>query len=352
MTSFEKSLELYAANEGIFFNKKKESSTSKSRKAPISMSEYKSQYEEKLKRLFSLCKSDLSKTFRNPNLKQCAKACTMENYSSAFNNMVKYNSFPSIPVVNYDYWKAYPQLRQAMKEGADKTIHEVHNVIINMINENAKKVGLSGMAVCGGDWDTGSFDFEISANYDGIAKEGYNFMDTLDLANALESYLIDEDEFAMEGVNRDTAKSVKNSSEYRDLIFSMKKTKELEKSYKKTKDVRYLEEELQVCKQILSQVDALKKFIDSQPELDGWFQKVCATLTPSLFNWKFPQDETTGMIYTGTTMIRFTKTYDDDMSKSTNSALKRRYQQGMNLYKKNMLEYIKNLKARIERDKR
>lgn len=172
MTSFDTILDQYAANEGILFKKKKNPLLNKPQKSPISMNDYKTQYEEKLKKLFSLCKSELSKIFRNPNLKQCAKACTMESYASAFSDMIKYNSFPSIPVVNYDYWKAYPQLRQAMNEGADETIRDIHDAILNMINENAKKIGLSGRAVCGGDWDTGSFDFEISSNYDGIAKEG------------------------------------------------------------------------------------------------------------------------------------------------------------------------------------
>jgi hypothetical protein len=177
-----------------------------------------------------------------------------------------------------------------------------------------------------------------------------------DLDYILESYIID-DYYANEGQNLQSAKNIKESKEYKDLVSTLKNGKMLEKNYKKTKNLSSLEGALKAYKEVIPKIHALKGVIDDQPEPDGFWSKLCASLTPSLFNFTFPKDEETGSMILpngngGLMRVRQYKNYDDSLSESTDSALKKRYQQGMNKLMKDTQQKIRALELRVGRLKR
>lgn len=171
----------------------------------------------------------------------------------------------------------------------------------------------------------------------------------INYAESLESYLIP----AEEGQNIDTVRSIRKSSEYEEMLSTLKSAKALEKAARKDKkNPECWKNALDEYEKIPELIIKLKQKIDNEPELDGFWQKVFSNLTP-IWEWRFPEDEVNNFIYiplgnSSYTYIERT-TYHDELSNKTNSAVKRSYQQRMNLFIKNTNSKISFLKAKIKK---
>ena len=158
------------AEEGIISTIKNKFKKKPKQLPKIPYAQYESQYEPKIKRMYALCKSELPRIFKDPKYKMCLKGYSMWKPDEG-ESLSEW--FPSMPVVNYNYWDMYPDLRRRMQEDkeASDIMSSSFDMVIEMIERCAAKAGLSGKAECGGDWDDGSIDFSIDCNYSGVESD-------------------------------------------------------------------------------------------------------------------------------------------------------------------------------------
>ena len=155
------------AEEGIISNIKNKFKKKPKQLPKIPYAQYKSQYEPKIKRMYALCRSELPKLFKDPKYKICLKGYSMWEPEEG-ESLSEW--FPSMSVVDYDYWDMYPDLRRRMSEDKEATeiISSSFEMVIEMIERCAAKAGLSGKAQSGGDWDDGPIYFNIDCEYSGV----------------------------------------------------------------------------------------------------------------------------------------------------------------------------------------
>lgn len=152
---------------------------------------------------------------------------------------------------------------------------------------------------------------------------------------------------AFEGYNIDTKKSIKNNPKLDQLLEALhdakqatKEGKVLEKkAHDKTGAIKQYKLAITKYGEAYTLVGQLKADVDNLMEPNNFGEKILSYFTP-LWMWKFPREETNGAIYTGSGYVVMTTTYTDTMSKSTKSAIKRSFQERMNLQAKRIRDMI------------
>ena len=133
-----------------------------------------------------------------------------------------------------------------------------------------------------------------------------------------------------EGYNMDTAKLIKDPR-----VYEMRRmSKYAIKAYKVgvfSEAYKYFSKAYKMC-------DEMKKIVDQAREPEKFTEKLFGYLTP-IFS-TMPDSETTGAIYTGTSVVTISTTYTDSMSVGTKSAVKRNIQERFNLFKKQISDYV------------
>lgn len=171
MKDYAEVLESYMiAEEGIFsgiknkFKKKQPEKQVEKRSSKISYAEYKSQYEPKIKKMLALCKSELSKLFKDPAYKKYAESYIMYA-DTRYGDIPIEKQFPDILVVSYNLGIANvpPKDRKPYEDSVQ--------MVLNMINTCATKAGLDGKAVDRPEIYTGragKLQFVIDCDYSGV----------------------------------------------------------------------------------------------------------------------------------------------------------------------------------------